>query len=148
MGSSRVCMTEQQNITWRFKCLCCCCCCSVAHLCLTLCNPLDCSMPGFPVLHHLLEFAQTHIHWVGDAIQPSRPLIPPGKPLESWICLLLSFPYATCSAMSKHQCAYWYNRNSYILRGSREPRNLEWWQKVPFQGQLVLNSYDESSREV
>ena len=72
MGSPRVCMTEQQNITWRFKCLCCCCCCSVAHLCLTLCNPLDCSMPGFPVLHHLLEFAQTHIHGVDDAIQPSH----------------------------------------------------------------------------
>ena len=42
--------------------------------CLTLCNPMDCSMPGFPVLHHLQEFAQTHVHWVGDAIQPSHPL--------------------------------------------------------------------------
>ena len=38
------------------------CCCSLAQLSLTLCNPLDFSMPGFPVLHYLLEFAQTHVH--------------------------------------------------------------------------------------
>ena len=44
-------------------------CCSVSQLCLTLCNPMDCSMPGFPVLCCLMEFAQTHVHWVGDAIQ-------------------------------------------------------------------------------
>jgi len=46
-------------------------CCSVAQLCLTLCDPMDCSMPGFPVLHYLLESAQTHVHIVDDAIQPS-----------------------------------------------------------------------------
>ena len=40
--------------------------------CLTLFDPMDCSMSGFPVLHHLLEFAQTHVHQVGDAIQPSH----------------------------------------------------------------------------
>ena len=40
----------------------------VAKLCLILCNPMDCSMPGIPVLHYILEFAQTHIHWVSDAI--------------------------------------------------------------------------------
>ena len=51
--------------------------CLVAELRPTLCNPMDCSMPGFLVLHHLLEFAQIHVHWVGDAIQPSRPLLSP-----------------------------------------------------------------------
>ena len=45
--------------------------CSVAQSCLTLCDPIDCRMPGFPVLHHLPELAQTHVHWVSDAIQPS-----------------------------------------------------------------------------
>ena len=45
-------------------------CCSVAKSCLTLCDPMDRSTLGFPVLHYLLEFAQTHIHWVSDAIQP------------------------------------------------------------------------------
>ena len=46
----------------------------VAQSCLTLWDCMDCSMPGFPVLHYLLEFVQTHVHWVGDAIQPSHPL--------------------------------------------------------------------------
>ena len=49
---------------------------SVSELCTTLCNPMDCSMPGFPVHHQLLEFAQTHIHRVDDAFQPSNPLSP------------------------------------------------------------------------
>ena len=50
--------------------------CSVTKSCLTLCDPIDCSMPGFPVLHYLPEFAQTHVHWGSDAIQPSHPLSP------------------------------------------------------------------------
>ena len=53
-------------------------CCLVAKLCLTLCKPLDCSMPGFPVLHyHLPQFAQTQAYWVGNAFQPSHSLSPP-----------------------------------------------------------------------
>ena len=54
-----------------------CCCCSVAKLCLTLCNSMDCSMPGSSVLHYLPEFAQIHVHWVGDAIKSSHPLPSP-----------------------------------------------------------------------
>ena len=50
---------------------------SVAQSCLTLCNPMDCSMPGLPVHHQLPEFTQTYVYWVGDAIQPSRPLLSP-----------------------------------------------------------------------
>ena len=46
---------------------------SVAQSCPTLCDPMDCSTPGFPVHHQLLELAQTHVHQVGDAIQPSYP---------------------------------------------------------------------------
>ena len=48
---------------------------SLSHA-LNLCDPMDCSTPGFPVLHYLPEFAQTHVLWVGDAIQPSHPLSP------------------------------------------------------------------------
>ena len=59
------------------------CCCSVSKSCLTLCDPMDYSTPGFPVPHYLSEFAQTHIHWVGDAIQPSHPLLPPSLPALS-----------------------------------------------------------------
>ena len=49
----------------------------VTQWCLTLCDPMNCSTPGFPVLHCLPEFAQTHVHWVSDAIQLSHPLSPP-----------------------------------------------------------------------
>ena len=48
--------------------------CSVTKSRVTLCNPMDCSTPGFPVLHCLPEFAQTHVRWVSDAMQPSHPL--------------------------------------------------------------------------
>ena len=56
--------------------------CSVSKLCLTLCDPMNCSMPGFPVLHYLLEFAQTHVHWVSDAIQSSHSLLPLSHALD------------------------------------------------------------------
>ena len=52
----------------------------VAPSCLTLCNPMDCSTPGLPVHHQLLEFTQTHVHWVSDAFQLSHPLSPPPPP--------------------------------------------------------------------
>ena len=53
---------------------------SVAQLCLTLCDPMNCSTPGLPVHHQLPEFTQTHVHRVCDAIQPSHPLSSPSPP--------------------------------------------------------------------
>ena len=53
---------------------------SVTQLCPTPCNPMDCSTPGLPVHHQLLELAQTHVHRVSDAIQPSHPLLSPSPP--------------------------------------------------------------------
>ena len=53
---------------------------SLAQSCLTLCDPMDHSMPGLPVHHQLPEFTQTHVHWYGDAIQPSHPLSSPSPP--------------------------------------------------------------------
>ena len=53
---------------------------SVTQSCLILCNPMDCSMPGFPVHHQLLELDQTYVHRVSDAIQPSHPLLFPFPP--------------------------------------------------------------------
>ena len=61
-----------------------CCYCSVTKLYLILCDPMDCSTPGLPVLHRLVELAQTHVHWLSDAIQQSHPLL-------SHLCLQ-SFP--------------------------------------------------------
>ena len=53
---------------------------SVDQSCLILCNPMNCSPPGLPVHHRLPEFTQTHVHRVGDAIQPSHPLSSPSPP--------------------------------------------------------------------
>ena len=60
---------------------------SVAQSCPTLCDPMDCSMPGFPVHHQLQELAQTHIHRVGDAIQPSHPLSSPSPPASIFLSI-------------------------------------------------------------
>ena len=58
------------------------CCRSVPKSCLTLCDPVDCGTPGLPVLYYLLEFAQTHVHWVSDASRPTHPGLPPSPVLS------------------------------------------------------------------
>ena len=78
-------------------------CCSVTQSCLTLCDPMDCSMPGVPVSHHLLKFAQVHVHCIGDAIQSSHPLKPSSSALNlshdgNW----LSNESAVCIRWSKY----------------------------------------------
>ena len=65
---------------------------SVAQLCPTLCDPMDCGIPGIPVHHQLPELAQTHIHWVSEAIQPSHPLVS---------------PYPPAFNLSQHQGLFW-----------------------------------------
>ena len=52
----------------------------IAQLCPTLCDPMDCNMPGLPVHHQLLELTQTYLHWVSDAIQTSHPMSSPSSP--------------------------------------------------------------------
>ena len=74
---------------------------SVAQSCPALCDPVDCSMPGFPVHHQLLELAQTHAHRVGDAIQPSHPLSSPSPPAFN----LLQHRGLFQSVSSSHQVA-------------------------------------------
>jgi len=69
-------------------------CCSVAKSRMTIWDPMSCSTPGFRVLHHLLEFARTHAHWVCDAIQPSHPVIP-------FSSCPLSFPASGSFPMSR-----------------------------------------------
>ena len=64
-------------LNWHLHNLRCICCCLVAKSCLTLCDPMDCSILGFTVLHYLLELAQTYVLWVDYAIRPSYPLSPP-----------------------------------------------------------------------
>ena len=77
-----------------------CCCCSVTKLCPTLCHPMNCSMPGFPVHHQLVELAL--VHWVGDAIQLSHPL---------------SFSSPPAFNLSQHQGLFqWVNSSHEVAR--------------------------------
>ena len=57
-------------------------CCSLAQSCPTLCGPMDYNMQNFPVFHHLTELAETHVHRVGDSIQPPYPLLSPSPPVS------------------------------------------------------------------
>ena len=74
---------------------------SVAQLCLTLCNPMNCNMPGLPVHHQLLESTPTHAHWVGDGIQPFLPLSSPSPPTFNLFQHQGLFQWVSCS----HQVA-------------------------------------------
>ena len=65
------------SLFWRFSSF------QFSHSVLSLCDPMDCSMPGFPVFHQLPDLAQTHVHWVGDTIQPSHPLLSTSPPAFS-----------------------------------------------------------------
>ena len=71
---------EQTSVRTEWTLFCCRCFCLVAKSCPTLCDPMDCSTPDFPVLHYLPKFAQTHVHWVSDATQLSHPLLPASHP--------------------------------------------------------------------
>ena len=80
--------------------------CSVTKSCLALCDPMDGSTPGSSVLHCLLEFAQTHVRWVGDAVQPSHPLSP---------LLLLPLIFPSISVFSSESAIHirWPNYRSF-----------------------------------
>ena len=91
----------------------------VTKSCPTLCDPMDCSIPGFPVLHHLPELAQIHVHWVGDAIQ--HPTLVPFSCLQSFPASE-SFPTSWLFASSgkvlelqlQHQSFWWIFRTDFI----------------------------------
>ena len=109
--------------------------CSVIKSCPSLCEPMDYSMPGFPVLHYLLEFAQTHVHWVSDAIQPSHPLSCPSLPVFN---------------LSQHQGLFqWVNFSHQVakilelqLQASDPvlPTNIQGWFPLGLTGLITLLS--------
>ena len=109
-------------------------CCSVAQSCPTLCNPMDCSTPGFPVLD-LPEFAQTHVHWISDAIWPSHPLSPSS--------LAFNLPsirvFSHKSALRIRWPKYW--SFSFSISPSKEQSGLiffriDWFDLLAVQGTL------------
>ena len=71
-------------------------CCSVTQSCLTL-QPIDCSMPGLPVPHHLPKFTQVHVHCISDAVQPSHSLMPSSPPTLNLLQLQGFFQWVSCS---------------------------------------------------
>ena len=85
-------------------------------------NPMDCSTPGLPVHYKLLELAQTRIHWVGDAIQPSHPLLSTSPPafnlsLHQGLFQLLSFSYQVAKVLEfqlQHQSFQWIFRTDFL----------------------------------
>ena len=81
----------KMHILYFMKCIFCCCYCSLAQSCLTICDPMSGSMPDFPIFHYHPEFAQTHVHWVSDVIQPSHPLLH-ASPLALNLSQIQSFP--------------------------------------------------------
>ena len=94
---------------------------SVTQSCMTLCYPMDCSMPGLPVHHHLPELAQTHVHWVGDAIQPSHPLLSPSPP-----AFILSQHQGLFQWVSSlHQVAK-------VLEFQLQPQSFQWLFRTDF----------------
>ena len=92
-------------------------CCSAAKSCPTLCDPMSCSKPGFPVLHYLLEFAQIHVYWVGNAIEPFQPL-PPSSPLPSL------FPSISIFSNESAVCIMWPKYWSFSISLSSEYSGL------------------------
>ena len=80
---------------------------SVTQSCPTLCDPMDCSTPGFPVHHQLLELAQTHVHWVGDAIQLSHPLSSPSPPALIFLSIRVFSPWYSFLQFSSSMTRRW-----------------------------------------
>ena len=109
------------------------CCCSVTKSCLTLCDPVDCSTPGFPVCYHLLEFAQTHVHWV---MMPFNHLI-------LYHCLLLPpsiFPSIRVFSIESALCIRWPKYWRFSISPSNEYSGL-----IPFRiGLLDLLAVQET----
>ena len=120
---------------------------SVTQSCLTLCNPANHSTPGLPVHHQLPEFTQTHVHWVSDAIQPSRPLAFPSPPA-------LVFPtirvFSNESALRIRWPKYW--SFSFNISPSNEHPGLisfrmDWLDLLAVQGTLksLLQHYSSKA---
>ena len=104
--------------------------CSVTQLCPTLCDPMDWSTPGFPVLYHLPEFAQTHVHWVGNALQSS---------LSSLLLLPSVFPSIKVFSNESAPCISWPKYWIFSISLSNEYSGLisfriDWFDLLAVQG--------------
>ena len=126
--------TTQEHLTWTFLngCFSSVQFSSVAQLYPVLCDPMDCGMPGFPVLHQLPELAKIHVHQVGDAIQPSSSVI-------SSLPVLQSFPALGCFPMS-HFFTYGGLSIGASASASVLPMNIQDWFPLGLTGLISLQS--------
>ena len=118
----------------------------VAQSCLTLCDPMDCSMPGLPVHHKLPEFTKTHVHQVSDAIQPSHPLSSPSPPAFN---LSQHQRLSSASVLHIRWLKYW--RFSFSISPSNEYSGLisfrmDWLDLLAVQGTLKSLLQHHSSK--
>jgi len=122
--------------------------CSVQSLsCVWLCNAMDCSTPGFPVYHQLLELTQTHVHWVSDTIQSSHPLLSPSPPAFNLSQHQGLFKWVS----SLHQMASKYWSFSFSISPSNEYSGLisfrmDWLDLLVVQGTLKSLLQHHSSK--
>ena len=112
---------------------------SVTQSCPTFCDSMDCSTQGFPVHHQLLEFTQTHVHWVSDAIQPSHPLLSPPPPASISSSMRV---FSNVSVLHIRWSKYW--SFSFSVSPSNEYSGLisfriDWLDLLAEQG--ILESY-------
>ena len=106
---------------------------SVTQSSSTLCNPMNCSTSGLPVHHQLREFTQTHVHWVGDAIQPSHPLSSPSPPDPNSLPASESFPMS--------QLFTWGGQSTGVSAlASVLPKNTQDWSPLKWTGWISLQS--------
>ena len=106
-------------------------CCSVAQSSLSLCDPMDCSMPGLPVPQHLPEFDKVHVHCIGDAIQPSHPL------MGSFSFYPQSFP---ASGTFPLNCLFTSDDQNTGASASVLPVNIQGWSPLRLTGLISLLS--------
>ena len=110
-----------------------CSCCSVAKLWPTLCDPMNCSTPDFPVLHCLLQFAQTHVHWIDDAMQP----------ISSSVISFFSCPQSS-PASGFFPMSLLFSAGDQSIRASASasvlPMNIQGWFPLDLTGLICLQS--------
>ena len=107
---------------------------SVAQLCLTIWDPMNCNSPGLPVRHQLPDFTQTHVHWVDDATQPSHPLSSPSPPALNLFHHRV-FSNKSCQLFSSGAQSIGVSASALVL-----PMNTQDWSPLGRTGWISLKS--------
>ena len=119
---------------------------SVAQSCLTLCDPMNHSTPGLPVHHQLLELTQTHVHRVGDAIQPSHPLSSPSPPLPSPSQHQGLFQWVSSSHQVAKLLEFQLQHQSFQWTPRTDLFRMDWLDLLAVQGTLMSLFQHHSSK--